>query len=59
MLGDCYFIASMASASEFPFLIKNVLLTPTVNSASIYGFKFWVRGKPWVVAVDDYLYGYN
>jgi hypothetical protein len=49
----------MASATEFPFLIKKVLLTPTVNSASIYGFKFWVRGKPWVVAVDDNLYGYN
>jgi hypothetical protein len=49
----------MASAAEFPFLIKNALLTQTKNLASIYGFKFWIRGKPWVVAIDDYLYMYN
>ena len=46
----------MSSAAEFPYLIKNVLLTQAVNKASIYGFKFWIRGKPWVVAIDDYLY---
>ena len=27
MLGDCYYIASMASVAEYPSLIKNILLT--------------------------------
>lgn len=49
----------MASVAEFPFLIKNALLTQTKNQASIYGFRFWIRGKPWVIAIDDYLYMYN
>ncbi len=31
-------LASLASISEFPFLIKNVALTQTLNTASIYGF---------------------
>jgi hypothetical protein len=40
-------------------LIKNILLTPTKNNASIYGLILNIRGKPWVVAVDDYLLMYN
>jgi hypothetical protein len=40
-------------------LIKNILLTPTKNNASIYGLLLNIRGKPWVVAVDDYLLMYN
>lgn len=26
------------------------------NNAGIYGFTFWVRGKPWDIVVDDQLY---
>jgi hypothetical protein len=40
-------------------LIKNILLTPTKNNASIYALLLNIRGKPWVVAVDDYLLWYN
>ena len=49
----------MASCAEFPSLIKNALLTQTKNSASIYAVNFYIRGKPWTIAVDDYLYMYN
>ncbi len=59
MLGDCYYIASMASVAEYPALIKNILLTQTKNEASIYAVNFNIRGKPWTIAVDDYLYMYN
>jgi len=31
------------------------LLTKTKNSAHIHGIKFFIRGKPWVVFIDDYL----
>ena len=50
-----HYLASLASASEFPFLIKNVAITQTLNTASIYGFQMYIRGKPWVITIDDYL----
>ena len=46
----------MASVAEYPSIIKNALLTKTKNSASIYAISFNIRGKPWVVVVDDYLF---
>jgi hypothetical protein len=49
----------MASVAEFPALIKNIILTPTKNNVSIYGVLLNIRGKPWVVAVDDFLLMYN
>ena len=58
-LGDCYYIASVSAVAEFPALIKNNFLTPTKNNASIYGVILNIRGKPWVIAIDDFLYMYN
>ena len=58
-LGDCYYIASMASVAEYPSIIKNILLTQTKNSAAVYAVIFNIRGKPWTIAVDDYLLMYN
>jgi hypothetical protein len=52
-------MASLAAVAEFPALIKNIFLTPYKNKASIYGVKLYIRGKPWVIAVDDYLMFYN
>ena len=49
----------MSSCAEFPFLIKNALLTQTKNNASIYAVNYYIRGKPWTVAVDDNLLMYN
>ena len=45
----------MAGVAEFPYLLKSAILTHTVNNASIYAVRFYIRGKPWVIAVDDYL----
>ena len=36
-------------------MIKNVALTQTLNTASIYGLQMYIRGKPWVITIDDYL----
>ena len=53
LTGDCYIHASMAAVAEFPQLIKNVMVNPTENEAGIYAFRFYIRGKPWIVTVDD------
>ena len=36
-------------------MIKDVFLTQEQNSAGIYGIKLFIRGKPWVLAIDDNL----
>ena len=46
-------MASMSSVAEFPEMIKDLFVTKKKNGAGIYGVKFYIRGKPWVVDVDD------
>ena len=45
----------MAAMSEYPELAKSIFLTKEKNDVGIYAVKFFVRGKPWVVTVDDKL----
>lgn len=52
-VGNCYFLASIAAIAEHPNVIKKVFLTDQVNSAGIYAFRMYIRGKPWVVTIDD------
>jgi len=41
--------------AEFPNLVKSTFITQDTNNAGVYAVKFYVRGKPWVVTVDDYI----
>ena len=34
-------------------MIKDLFVTKERNSNGIYGVQFFIRGKPWVVDVDD------
>lgn len=52
--GTCYIEAALGALAEFPDLVKNVFITQEKNSAGIYAFRFYIRGKPWIVTVDDY-----
>ena len=49
----CYIEASMGAIAEFPDLVKNVFVTQEENDVGIYAFRFYIRGKPWIVTVDD------
>lgn len=52
----CYFVASISAAGEWPSLIKDMFITGTDDSSiGLYGVKFYIRGRPWVVHVDDKL----
>jgi len=51
--GTCYIEASMGALAEFPDLVKSVFLTQEENKSGIYAIRFFVRGKPHVVTVDD------
>jgi|DEB0MinimDraft_12_1074336.scaffolds.fasta_scaffold44482_1 hypothetical protein len=48
-------MSAIATLAESPQLIKDVFLTQTKNNVGIYGFRFFIRGKPWVVTIDDSL----
>ena len=52
-------IQALAGVAEFPDLITSIFLTKTKNTAGIHAIRFYIRGKPWVVAVDDELLWYN
>jgi len=34
-------------------MIENLFVNPKKNRAGIYGVKFYIMGKPWVVTVDE------
>jgi len=46
-------IASLGCIGEFPELVKNMFITDIKNDYKIHGVKFYVRGKPWAVTVDE------
>ena len=58
-LGTCYIKAAMGSLAEFPDLVRGAFVNPEKNDQGIYGVKFYIRGKPWVVTVDDEMLFYK
>ena len=54
--GTCYIMAAMGAMAEYPDVAKKTFETQTINSAGIYAIRFYIRGKPWLVTIDDSLY---
>jgi hypothetical protein len=54
--GTCYILAALGAMAEFPSLIESLFVDGTqINSNGIYNLRFYIRGKPWIVTIDDYL----
>lgn len=43
----------MNALSEFDDILKDVFLTQEKNDSGIYAVKLFIRGKPWIITVDD------
>ena len=43
----------MSAIAMYPDLINKIFLTTEFNAAGIYAVRLYVRGKPWIVTVDD------
>lgn len=43
----------MSGIGEFPELIKNAFVTKTYDPTGIIGIRFFIRGKPWILTIDD------
>lgn len=51
-----YLKASLSSFAEFPDMVKAAFPgTEELNDSGIYNVRFFIRGKPWIVTVDNYL----
>jgi hypothetical protein len=54
--GTCYILAALGAIAEFPNLVEQLFVDGTeLNANGIYNIRFYIRGKPWHVTIDDYL----
>jgi hypothetical protein len=45
----------MAAVAEWPSLVKDIFLVLYNYNSGIFGLKLFIRGKPYVISVDDFL----
>lgn len=43
----------MSSISKHQQVLKNIFVTKKLNKAGIYAVRLFIRGKPWLMTVDD------
>ena len=53
--GTSSVMAGMAAVAKDPDMLTDMFLTKEKNDAGIIGLKYYIRGKPWVVSIDDQL----
>ena len=44
--------AGLGALAEFPSLLEDIFLND-VNDSGIYALRLYIRGKPWIITVDD------
>lgn len=54
-LGDCWFLASIASLAEAPATVKKLFITDSYNEYGIYQLRLCKNGEWVVVTIDDYI----
>ncbi len=53
-LGDCYYLCSLSTLAERPYLVKRLFLTKNYNTEGVYGVFLCDTGDWRLVTVDDY-----
>ena len=53
-LGDCYFLTSITSLTEYPYLIKEKFRTQQFNEEGYYEVIFFIDGEWQIIFLDDY-----
>lgn len=54
-LGNCWFLAAIASLAENPSLVKRLFITDEYNEFGIYQLRICKNGEWVVVTIDDYV----
>jgi hypothetical protein len=46
----------MGAIAEFPELVTDMFVNGnSISNSGIYNIKFYIRGKPWIVTIDDFM----
>ena len=53
ILGDCYFLAALSGLAEQPERVKRTIVTSEANKSGKYSVRFYLRGVPKTITVDD------
>jgi hypothetical protein len=53
ILIDNIFDVSLSFIAEYPSVVRKVFLTQNKNKAGIFALRLFIRGKPYVISVDD------
>ena len=48
-----YLMAALDSMSKYPELVDSIFVTKFINPVEAIGLKFFVRGKPYLVTIND------
>ena len=48
-------MASLSALGKKPEAVKNLFITKEVNKVGLYTLKLYIRGKPWLITIDDSL----
>ena len=51
---DHYFLAALSAVAMYPNKIKDLFVTDEIIKDGIIGVKLYVRGKPWVISLDEW-----
>jgi len=54
LLGVCYLLSSLSALAEYPSRLAPIYLNTKSNKYGVYGLKFYLRGIPTEIVVDDY-----
>jgi len=54
ILGVCYLLSAVSALAEFPERLKKIFVNEESNPQGVYGLKFYVKGIPTEVIIDDY-----
>jgi len=55
LVGNCYYLASIAALAEWPERIQNVFVTKEVNKAGCYVLSLYICGEKINLVLDDYI----
>lgn len=59
MLGDCYFVASLATLAEWPDRVKKCFVSDKANVQGVFGVNMYLDGIFQTIWVDDYFPVFN
>ncbi len=59
LLGNCYFLAALSGLAEEPERVKLTIQTSEINKSGKYSVRFYLRGVPTTITVDDQFPCYN